>query len=284
MAMPTGTACNACSPARGNLPRAAAGFTLLEVVVTISVIVLVASMALPTITHMMTAGADAQAHNILAAQLVSARAAAITKNNYFGVHAQMGADNIAERMSFNRGKCFVSVVELGKGIVGYTGPSAYDPKFVTYDKNQFGLADGYRPRRLPGNMAAGEISNDFMTGGDYQNLSNSSLADFTCFTIIFSPDGAICRSVNGMPVRFGLYERTIGAGINIFKRQHAYDMGYLWDYQALDNGIESPVAAFTLFDYSEVLLRSASERVTYLNEYGLLMAINVHTGQLLERK
>ena len=289
MAVPTGTACNACSPDRGNLPGTAAGFTLLEVVVTISVIVLVASMSLPTISHMLTAGADAQAHNILAAQLVSARASAITKNNYFGIHAQMGASDVAERMKFNRGKSFVSIVELGKGIVGYTGTTgAYDPTYVTYDKGQFGLAEGHQPRKLPGNMAVGEISADFVTSeGDYKNLDNSGLADFCSLTIIFNPDGAICKTANGLPLRFGLYENSLTSGlppINIFKLAHPYDLGYLWDYQKLENGVENPVAAFTLFDYSEVRLRTSAQRVTYLNEYGLLMAINVHTGQLLERK
>ena len=55
-----------------------AAFTLLELAVTITVIILVASLALPTITHMMTAGADEQAHNLVTAQLMAARAHAIT--------------------------------------------------------------------------------------------------------------------------------------------------------------------------------------------------------------
>lgn len=236
-------------------------FTLLELAVTITVIILVASLALPTITHMMASGADEQAHNLVTAQLMAARAHAITNENvtYAGIHVQM-ADPDAKNAEKDR--CYSAVIS-----------------YKTSD-NFFRIADGFWPHRLPGTIALGEISADFITSGgegNYKDLTDTRLKDFCSFSVIFSSTGSAVK----IDVFFDSSDGTFKSGTN----------AHLWKHSIADG--EKAVMAFTIFDYAELITRKSRDpnpnddvysREEYLNENGQFLPINVHTGLLFDRR
>lgn len=235
-----------------------AAFTLLELAVTITVIILVASLALPTITHMMTAGADEQAHNLVTAQLMAARAHAITSGTYAGIHVQL-ADPDADNAE--KDKCYSAVISYKTSA------------------NIFEIADGFWPRRLPGTIALGEISDKFITTddeGDYRRLTDGNLPDFCSFSVIFSSAGSAVK----INVFFDSNDGTFKSGRD----------AHLWKY-SIANG-EKAVTAFTIFDYAELIIRESAaavgsgeySREKYLNDNGQLLPINIHTGLLFDRR
>ncbi|MEI7836226.1 MAG: prepilin-type N-terminal cleavage/methylation domain-containing protein, partial [Planctomycetota bacterium] len=69
-------------------PRGA--FTLVEMIVTICVIALLTSIAMPALVQLFRSGADAQAYNIVSVELTNARSNALQKGVYSGVHFQSG--------------------------------------------------------------------------------------------------------------------------------------------------------------------------------------------------
>ena len=68
------------------------GFTLIELMVVLAIISLLAGIAIPTLAKLFGAGAAEEAHNILSAQLSAARALAVGKGTYAGVHIQLADD------------------------------------------------------------------------------------------------------------------------------------------------------------------------------------------------
>lgn len=64
------------------------GFTLVEMAIVLGLVVLVATMALPTMMKLIDTNASAQAFNIMAAHLRAARATAIANDGYGGLHHQ----------------------------------------------------------------------------------------------------------------------------------------------------------------------------------------------------
>jgi len=67
------------------------GFTLIELAVALTVILMIVGMVIPTLTNMLESRAEMEAFNLVAAQLTAARAEAITENTYAGIHVQLGA-------------------------------------------------------------------------------------------------------------------------------------------------------------------------------------------------
>ena len=228
-------------------------FTLVELLVVIGLIVLLAAVALPSIVKIFGSGADAQAYNQLSAQLVAARALAVQGATYAGVHVQM-ADGLARPNLANT--CWAAVV-------------IYDPSTST---PSFHVPDGYEPKRVPGNIAFGEVSAQFVNGGSYNSGrmdATEEIEDFTTFTIVFSPSGSLVTRINGDPVSLDTARRPFTAGS-------------LWDSADVDG--KDGVTAVTQFDYSQFIIRPANNRAAYLDEYGQFLAINVHTGQMFPRE
>ena len=149
-------------------------FTLIELLVVISIILLLATVALPSIVKLFTAGSESQAFNILAAQVLAARAQAIQKSTYAAVHIQRADPNSPS----NR-------------------PGAYAAVMILAPNGLFHLAPGYQPRRMPGMIAFGELSDDFVDfdTGMY-NFIGGTADDFTSLTIVFAANGSIVRDVN----------------------------------------------------------------------------------------
>ena len=142
-------------------------FTLVELMIVITIIILVITAATPSIVRIFTAGSDAQAYNVLVAQLTAARALAIRTSTHAGVHVQI-ADN--PRLT---GKCFSAIVWD-------------DP---TTDAHLFSLPPDYFPRRIPGGMA-------------FSQVPVPKSGDPTNFTIVFSPTGAAVKYVYGEEIKF----------------------------------------------------------------------------------
>ncbi len=221
------------------------GFTLAELIIVISIIVLVAGIALPGIVSIFTAGADAQAYNAFAGQLSAARAMAIQSGTYAGVHVQLGDGTGDPDLAKT---CYSVVV-------------AYDAGAAKFQK-----ADGYDPVRMPGTMAFGELSSTFINGSNYQGLDN--LPDFTTFTVVFSPQGTLVEQVDGNNVSFDSSSPLFSG------------TSKLWEHATAEG--EPGVTAMTMFDYFELSARTtAADRATYLNEYGQFLPIGRYTGQPL---
>ncbi len=223
-------------------------FTLIEILIVISLIILLAAVSIPTITTLFGSGSAAQAYNMLAAQITTARAMAIRNSTYAGVHVQMDV----------------------------TDPNVCWASIVTYDSasGTFSIPEDIFPHQMPGNMAFGEIASPFVAGSAYQAtaMDDNSLDDFTSFTIVFDPSGKLVRRVNDNPVNFDLLHPAFATGDT-----------QIWDPVNV-NG-ENGVAAVTIFEYSALKARTDTQkRADFLDESGQFLAVNVYSGQLLSRR
>ncbi len=234
------------------------GFTLVEMLVVIAIVVLVLGMALPSITGIFTAGADSQAYNLIASQLSAARALAIQEGTYAGVHVQMGNEATDSDL---KDTCWAAVMQYDTSL----SPAA------------FRLADGFTPRQIPGRYAFGEVSGAFITASAFDNLSDTNLDNFTSFTVVFSPNGAVVKQVNNANIQF-----DIASIDSLF-------LNSLWVNHG--NLVEAGATALTLFSYKEfrefdsITSDTAREtaRQDYLDTNADLIPLNVYTGQLFER-
>jgi len=234
--------------------RHAKAFTLIELIVTISIITLVASIAAPSVMGIFSAGADAQAYNLLAAQLRAARALAIENSTYAGVHVQM-----ADRSGLED-TCWSAVVIHDPSNSGNTSTIFY-----------FVPATGFEPQRVPGSLAFGKLTDAFVTDtgstGYYEDIEDVDINDFTTFTIVFSPAGRVDTDLTV----------AYDAGEAIFDPNES---AYLWDDPPDANG----VWVVTMFDYMQFNARDAAGRADYLDETGQFLPVNRYTGQLFERR
>jgi prepilin-type N-terminal cleavage/methylation domain-containing protein len=275
--------------AGANRPR---GFTLLEMMVVIGLVALMASMALPSIIALFNSGADAQAYNLASAQLSAARAKAVVSSTYAGVHFQfadaLDATGVALLRPELSGVCF-------------SGMISYDS-----EKRSFDLMPGMAPQRIPGNIAFGYASPE-VTGTNRAGVAcrlDATIGDneaspfdaggtgvagdvskFTTFSVIFNPFGAVTRFVNGDPIRFNeqsaVFYDDPAVDVVRFGSERLWRMTTVNDQS---NYVQDRygATAITMFDIAKYT--SASNKVDFLKENAQLLPLNVHTGQLYERK
>lgn len=258
-----------------------AAFTLMELMVVVSVIGLITAMVLPSIMTMFAAGSDAQAANIITAQLSSARSYALRNNTYAGVLFAMEYE-WANATAANTSQTITSIV-------------------ARTANNKFGLAPGYSPIRLPGHIVCGQLTNPNRQPSSFLNVagtgfnndtSNMAFADaymddFVTFTVMFSPTGQLTRHVtssdaNAVAIDI-VYNNTdvllSGSG-KVYYGDNA-SLGLRFNGPAYKGG----VAALTIFDAARFKAIVGSEaRVDFLNESGQYLTINAQTGQLFPRK
>jgi type II secretory pathway pseudopilin PulG len=229
---------------------------MVEMMVVLGVIILAAGIALPSISDLLSAGADKQAYNMVSAQIRAARSLAIRKGTYAGLHIQI-AD--ASRQPDLEGVCFTSLVVLDR---------------IENNEAYFDKAPESSPRRVPGTIAFGDLSNEksqIFSGGD-GSFRYGSPDSFTTMTIVFSPEGRIVHSVQGNPIGLAPDGKLVSGG------------GAVWSTNRSSPGesgggsTEYGTAAICLFNYREFDL--SSEKGEYIDKNAILLPINVHTGQL----
>ena len=138
------------------------------------------------------------------------------------------------------------------------------------------LADNYLPRRIPGSIAFGELSDTFINGSNYDaNALDTSpeFKDFTTFTIVFDASGKLVRQVEGGNINFNTAAAIFSGSADT----------KLWDATNVNN--EAGVAAVTMFDYGKAkLLTTGGQRKDLLDASGQFLSVNVYSGLLLTRK
>ncbi|MBL7133291.1 MAG: hypothetical protein ISS78_04280, partial [Phycisphaerae bacterium] len=70
-------------------PRRTVGFTLIELMVVLVLVMLISAIALPSVARIFDSGADAMAYNLISAQLESARMYALENGTPAGIHVQL---------------------------------------------------------------------------------------------------------------------------------------------------------------------------------------------------
>ena len=250
--------------------RAPSGFTLMEMMVVIGLVALMASMALPSIFAMFNAGADAQAYNLMAAQLTAARALAIERSTHAGVHVQMADKDAREELDDDDDICYSALVVHRPG----------DRRFVVHGES----------RRTPGNMAYGKVVADAtghsssVSGSEFISAAGN-LSEFTTFTIVFNPRGSLTRTIEGAAVRFDRNDPIFKANQDVDANDIA-GTRQLWNWDVAGGATgKHAVTALCIFDLGQYLaVERGAARQTYLNNDARFLPINVHTGQLFPRE
>ena len=264
-------------PAGEQRPAASGGFTLIELIVVISIIILVVTIVVPTVGSLLTSGGAAQTHNIFAAQLMAARALAISEGTHAAVHQQVSAPE-----QFRSDHVFFTAVMWVDPSVdrGAQSPAA------------FSLAPGYKPQRLPRPMAFGEVSYAYASDSgqgphfsEPQSNSPAHISDFirsfTWVTIVFSPRGDVVTEVD--PTDLGVYFDAQDELFHYETTGPGDDGRALWDSRFVDITLFPGATAVTQFDVAEfAALRSGWG--PYLDERGQFLPINVYTGRLLDQQ
>jgi len=232
----------------GEVTGSGGGFTLFELLIVIGIIVMVAGLAMPSIISLLTSGGDAQAFNVLSGQLTVARALAIENQTYIAVHSQLGQEGGSSSGKDITTTCFIAITRLE--------PDTSPPRFK--------LMEGFTVTPVPGSIAFGEISDNSVAGTSF-NLKQG-VEGFTSFSVIFSPQGEVVKTVNGETIQFS----SKLAGV-----------GQLWSASLANN--EEGVVAITQFDYSELMALPDEKQAEYLDATGQLLPINTYTGRLFAR-
>jgi prepilin-type N-terminal cleavage/methylation domain-containing protein len=228
------------------------GFTLIELLVVIAIILLVASLTIPSIADIFSSGSDVQSYQMLDSLLRAARARALEKQTFVGVHVQPG-DGAVDRPNSS----FACVVER-------------DP-----ETGLFGRAAGFEPIQFPGNIAFGEIKDDRHTvedGGQF-NLQNPEI--FVTLTFVFSPEGKLVRSIDGRKIMFDTSDKLFSGATSLWKSN--------WKYGSkIDETGATAVTMFNLQFFNNA--GGHHERNAYMNDKGVFLGVNLYTGQLFPRE
>ena len=242
-----------------------AGFTLIELAVALTIILMIVTMVIPTLSKMLSSRAQMEAFNLVAAQLTAARSEAITGNTYAGIHVQLGAQTDMERTTYSM-------------LIGIP------PGEIEKDNLVFTRLGTFMPQELPGGTTMGQLTAEFVKdrtpnpndpndtddAGEYQNIStDSQLRKFCAFSVIFSPDGSAATKVKDTNIMFASNDKMFNGDTK------------LWDY-ALAND-KPGITVFTMFNYQKVFKLDPADRKTYLKENGQFLPVNMNTGQLFDR-
>ncbi len=277
------------------------GFTLVEMLVVLGMIVFVASMAMPSIAKTIQSNAGAQSHNMMSGMIKSARTVAFRDGIYTAVHQQI-ADRHGAGNRTLVDVSFVGVLEAK----GYTIPGV--------STGWAGLSVGQSPKRVPGTMVFGEVrkagtggaggpgtyegdeylaagvgggSGDVDEGSDNQKATN----DFTTFSVVFTPSGGLTHKPNQQDIFFDYLPSLdpMAPYDPLTKLFGAEDRQ--WDGEVAnantngDTELGEPGATvLTMFDYAMFSRLRGDARVTYLNQNAQLLPINALLGMLLERR
>lgn len=169
----------------------------------------------------------------------------------------------------------------------------------------FGLGPGQVPQKVPGTMTFGELKSASGTSapGTYSDDSYNAdgvgaiggagmaaenqrqVDDFTTFSLVFNPGGALTRRPNNEDVLFAM-------GAYVPGQTSLFGWGDpLWDIAVANadtdgnnNAGEPGAQAITMFDHATFIKQQGDERKDYLDNNAQLMPINSLLGMLLERR
>jgi hypothetical protein len=243
--------------------------------VVIGLVALMAAMALPSIVSLMNAGADAQAYNLIAAQLTFARSLAIERVNYAGVHCQVAdaKDSTGLLRPKQQDVCYSGIVFVDDSN-GFTSPTK--------------LFTGYNaPKQVPGGIGFGKVctamSGDGATVGTDEKAPYTSDAGtqekFTTFTVLFTSTGTAVKSVDGQTVRFWTKDPLF---LDNPKAADIAGSRKLWELTNADDHFA--VTAMCLFEMRRYAPVSPADRISYLNDNAQFLPLNNQTGQLYIRE
>jgi prepilin-type N-terminal cleavage/methylation domain-containing protein len=262
------------------------GFTLIEMVVVIAMILLIAGAALPSVLTLFSAGADKQTVNLLAAQLAECRSMALTRGTHTALHIQPADATVARK---NANQCYVTFFYLDPNGVFVPEPS-------------------YNPKTLPGSIAIGDIDGPTLQAdGSYDMTGPKRLAEFQTVTLVFSPNGQLVTHVRGESPRFSMGDSDAPAG-SPYRSAHLLwrtdsdplaDPGgnsrALWltrdddgddkITESVADGASTAVVIYNLADINALAASGDWQGIEdILNESGLYVAINRYTGEMYPRE
>lgn len=227
-----------------------AGFTLIELMVVAALLAMLLGATIPSMVSLFSSGADSQAVNLMSAQLTAARALAMRHNTYAGVHVQMGVAYNGSTPE-DTSNCYIGIIKKNSTTGIYE------------------IVDGYPIQPVPGTMAFGQVSEDFLDGNEY-DINN--LREFCRFSIVFSPTGSLV-----------VENVTFDEGHAVFVGSSDAEETAIWRQPSeFDNPHPPSVTAVTVFDFQQA--KMFGNIAEYLNENGQFLPINVHTGLLHPRR
>lgn len=241
-----------------------AGFTLVELTVVIFVIVLLATMAIPTAISLLRSGSDSQAYNIVTATLSAARAEAIQRNTYVAVHFQMAVKQEKSGGQYKWQDGANNYFRRSEGLT-YAAIFIYDYETATDTQKKWLLAPNHSPKALPGSITVAPAG-------------STTVTDTTCLTVVFSPNGSIARQINGQNIDLTASPAFTDGNPTASANTQAFWLA----------SIATPrpgVAALTIVDYDRYSAEtSAPKKTAYLTDNAQLIPINIYTGQLMVQR
>jgi len=255
------------------------GFTLVEIMVVVAIIVLFAGLSLPGIRALVGSfEIQGGTRTMIAAALSSARAIAAKEQRCAGVRFQYAynADNPDDVL----------------------GTSQY-MIFIIHDETKTGLTDGYRavegiePIKLPDSAGVMDLRiNDTQINSNGDINSADELRDTTTFSIIFSPNGRIVmrpvwvRNRDGEPKPTNLNssrDDIFNSEVNIRVNNTGMFVHDDWPLDGLKE--ETSRNRFIIFDKNELAKVMIGRRWSgYLESLSLApVYINPYTGSMISK-
>ena len=153
------------------------GFTLIELMVVISIVVLISIGVVPMARKLLQAQTGAQAASLFSAQLSAARAEAIMSGQQTALHSQL-----SNRDDDTKDQCFLAVLS-------YQGTRDN----ATSTQRGLAMTPGHVPLPVPGNQAYGRLdSSTYISGASFADISGASrLRTFTTLTVLFDRQGQV---------------------------------------------------------------------------------------------
>jgi prepilin-type N-terminal cleavage/methylation domain-containing protein len=273
-------------------------FTIVELLVVIAIFAIVVVAVVPAVGTFMEQMNTQQAYEMMAAQISLAQSIAPTRGTYTAVHVQRadGDPNVRDVLDVEETTSFVgifqlNVVDAGSG-ANQQWPGTPSPAWSPQEPNtandkwmRFQLAEGYEVRRLPGDMAFGQIDSEFVNDdGTYKAIdTDAKLADFTSFSVVFDSSGVLMTTVDaGRNPQFDADGEMFDDGNdNLWSIDTTNNQGDYNNTSANDLPGEPGVRAYTMFRYPDM---PASNRADWLYANTQILPITSYTGEVFLRE
>lgn len=225
------------------------GFTLIELMVVMAIIVILILVAVPSIKAITKGNGVVQSNNMIRAALANARAAAISQHRPAGVIFFEETNQYSNPVNRNQTAMQLMIQDPTQ---------SSGTQFMYYSKER---------QYLPSGLAVATLSDDnatlFRTAGNSNNNNTARI-------ILFDENGQ-------MVLRSGL--STVAPSGTAGTYPQAYgDWGI-----STGNGVSSPgVLVYDLAAFNAENLSSDSQRTAWLQKNGVVLIVNAYTGGLIQ--